>query len=820
MTTPNKPQERRPGKAGRPGIRKLRLFLLVALGAMLLAAGGAAAYLMTAILPNVPEIDAVTDYRPKIPLRIYTADKVLIGQFGVEHRDFVPIAKIPPLMKQALLAIEDTRFYEHGGIDWIRAAGAAKSNLGGGFRQGASTITMQVARNFFLTREKVISRKLTEIALAYKIEDALTKDQILELYMNQIYLGQRAYGFSSAARSYFGKTLDQLSLAEIAMLAGLPQNPARHNPVANPKRAEQRQHAVLKRLLELGQITDAQYRQALAEPLRIKRDAGQRYDTHADYVAELARQVVYEQFKEEAYTRGITVTTTILAAEQEAAYESVRRNVIAYDQRHGYRGPEARIELPADAEEREDAIVEALQKRPSSDGLIPAVVLAASPKEVRVETLEGEEIVIRDAGLKFAARGLSDKAPPAHRITPGAIIRINKPKPDDKGKGGDWAITQVPLVAAAFVAIDADTGAYHALVGGFDYNLQKFNHVTQAWRQPGSAIKPFVYSAALEKGYSPATRILDEPLELPSGVEGEVWTPQNDDGVFDGIVTMRSSLAQSKNVPTVRLLRALGIDYTHDWLGHFGFDPARHPRNLTLALGTGAVTPLQMAGAYAVFANGGYRVKPYLISRIQDGDGAILLDVKPPKGKQEEDRVITARNAFVSDSMLRDVTRYGTGAAATQRLGRSDIAGKTGTTSDAFDGWFAGYGGKVVAVAWMGYDEPRSLGGKEFGATLALPIWIDYMKVALAKRPQEERVAPEDLMREGDDWIYPEFFDAPEVRGIDLDQAAPVEPAAEPTEDGMPDETLPLPMPAPAPPPPVPPVAPPPQPAPVNNRLF
>ncbi|MBQ5947700.1 PBP1A family penicillin-binding protein [Massilia sp. ST3] len=787
----------------------MRIFLLAALGAVLLAGGGAAAYLMTAIMPNVPAIDAVTDYRPKIPLRIYTADNVLIGQFGVEHRDFVPIAKIPPLMKKALLAIEDTRFYEHGGIDWIRAAGAAKSNLGGGFRQGASTITMQVARNFFLSREKVISRKLTEIALAYKIEDALTKDQILELYMNQIYLGQRAYGFSSAARSYFGKTLDQLSLAEIAMLAGLPQNPARHNPVANFKRAEQRQHAVLKRLLELGEITGDQYRQALSEPLRIKRDAGQRYDTHADYVAELARQVVYEQFKEEAYTRGITVTTTILAAEQEAAYDSVRRNVIAYDQRHGYRGPEARIELPEDPEEREDAIVEALQKRPSSDGLVPAVVLAATPKEVRVETLDGDEVLIKDAGLKFAARGLSEKAPPAHRITPGAIIRINR---HDKG---EWSITQVPQVAAAFVAIDADTGAYHALVGGFDYNLQKFNHVTQAWRQPGSAIKPFVYSAALEKGYSPATRILDEPLELPGGEDGELWTPQNDDGVFDGIVTMRSSLAKSKNVPTVRLLRALGTDYSHEWLGHFGFDPARHPKNLTLALGTGAVTPLQMAGAYAVFANGGYRVKPYLIAKIQDGNGTVIMEAKPPKAKQEEARVITARNAFVSDSMLRDVTRYGTGAAATQRLGRGDIAGKTGTTSDAFDGWFAGYGGNVVAVAWMGYDEPRSLGGKEFGATLALPIWIDYMKVALAKRPEEERVAPEDVMRDGEDWVYPEFVDAPELRGIDLDQAAPPEPELEP--EGEPDPDAPPPAPV---PPPAPPVAPPPQAAPVNNRLF
>ena len=754
-----------------PRPRRLRGILLTLLAIVLLAIGGVAAWVMTAILPNVPAITAVTDYRPKIPLRIYTADHVLIGQFGVEHRDFVPIAKIPPMMKKAVLAIEDTRFYEHGGIDFIRAMGAVRANLRGGFRQGGSTITMQVARNFFLTKEKLVSRKLTEVALAYKIEEALTKDQILELYMNQIYLGQRSYGFSSAARSYFGKTLDQLSLAETAMLAGLPQNPARHNPVSNPKRAEARQHVILKRLFELGEIDEAQYRQALAEPLRVKRDAGQSFDTRAEYVAELARQVVYEQFGEEAYTRGITVTTTILKAEQDAAYDSVRRNVLAYDGRHGYRGPEERIDLPQDAEEREAAIIEALQKRPASDGLLPAVVLAASGQEVRVETLSGDDITIKGAGLKFAAAGLSDKGKAAVRISPGAVIRISK------GDKGAWAIAQVPQVAAAFVALDADTGAYHALVGGFDYNLQKFNHVTQAWRQPGSSIKPFVYSAALEKGYSPATRILDAPIELPGASVDAPWTPQNDDNKFDGEVTLRQSLAKSKNVPTVRVLRAVSVEFAHQYLEHFGFDLARHPKNYTMALGTGAVTPLQLAGAYSVFANGGYRVKPYLISRIVDGNGVVIAESRPP-AKSEELRVITARNAFVMDSMLRDVTRYGTAAASAKQLNRLDLAGKTGTTSDAIDGWFAGYGGNVVGVAWMGYDEPRSLGGREFGATLAMPIWVDYMRVALAKVPQGERTPPDDVVRERDDWLYPEFIDAPETRRIDI--APPAAPAPPP----------------------------------------
>jgi penicillin-binding protein 1A len=755
--------------------RPARGFLLLALAALLLLVGGAAAYVMFAILPNVPSIDAVTDYRPKIPLRIYTADHVLIGEFGEEHRDFVPIEKIPPMMKKALLAIEDTRFYDHGGIDWIRALGAAKSNLGGGFRQGASTITMQVARNFFLTREKVLSRKFTEIALAYKIEAALTKEQILELYMNQIYLGQRSFGFSSAARTYFGKSLDQLSVAEMAMLAGLPQNPARHNPAVNPKRARQRQHAVLKRLLDLGDLSQAQYDQAMAEPLHVN-TRGQEYEVHAEYVAELARQAVYNQFNEDAYTKGITVTTTIVKADQQAAYESLRRNVMAYDQRHGYRGPEARIELPADKEDREDAIVEAIQKRAPSDGLVPVVVLSATPQKVQVESVDGDIVDITGAGLKLAAGALSDKAKDAVRLTPGAVIRIYR----DGGKGA-WSISQVPQVAAAFVSVDADTGAYRALVGGFDFGLQKFNHVTQAWRQPGSSIKPFIYSASLDKGYSPATLILDEPLEMPGEDAGNTWNPQNDDGKWDGPITMRTALAQSKNVASVRLLRAVTVPYAHEFLGKFGFDLSRWPKNYTMALGTGAVTPQQMAGAYAVFANGGYKIQPYLVSKIQDGDGRVIAETKTPEMRVEDNRVLDPRNAFVVDSMLRDVTRYGTGAEATRRLARDDIAGKTGTTSDTMDGWFAGYGGGVVAVAWMGYDDPRSLGGKEFGATVALPIWIDYMHVALDKRPQEERAVPDGVVRENDDWVYNEFAETPELKAIDIEQAAPPqggEPAA------------------------------------------
>jgi penicillin-binding protein 1A len=721
-----------------------RPLLPLLLSALILGAPLPAA---ASILPDVPDISAVTDYRPKIPLRVYSADKVLIGEFGAERRDFVQIAKVPALMKTAVLAIEDTRFYEHGGIDWIRALGAAKANITDFGSQGASTITMQVARNFFLSRDKTLPRKLTEIALAYKIEKALTKDQILEVYLNQIYLGQRSYGFSSAARTYFGKSLNDLTLAETAMLAGLPQNPSSSNPVTNPAAAKKRQHTVLRRMVELKAITEPQYRRALAEPLTLRRD-GAGYGGRAAWVAEIARQAVHTRFGAAAYERGITVTTTVIAAEQEAAWDAVRRNVVAYDRRHGYRGPEARITLPAAGDARDDAVAAALQKRPAVDGFVPAVVVSASTKRVRAATTSGETIEITGAGLKFAAGALAPAAKTGVKLIPGAVIRLSKSQ-------GDWAITQLPEVAAAFVAVDAGTGAYRALVGGFDFGLNKFNHVTQAWRQPGSSIKPFVYSAGLERGFFPGTPILDAPLDLGGDNGAAGWSPRNDDNTFEGLVTVRHALTRSRNVPTVRMLQAIGVDDTRAHLAQFGFDAARHPRNLTMALGTGAVTPLQMAGAYTVLANGGYRVEPWLIARIQDGDGKVVYE----HARKEPVRVLDARNAFITDSMLRDVARVGTAAAASRQLGRSDLAGKTGTTSNAVDGWFAGYSGPVVAVAWMGYDEPRSLGGREFGATLALPIWVDYMRVALAKAPERAPLVPEGVVNVAGDWVYAEYAD-------------------------------------------------------------
>ncbi len=720
------------------------------------------AYVFLVLAPDLPGLEAVIDYKPKIPLRIYTADNVLIGEFGEEHRDFVPIKEIPDVMKNALLSIEDSRFYEHGGIDFISAARALLADLSGGFHQGASTITMQVAKNFFLTREKSISRKLKEIMLAYRIEGALSKDQILELYMNQIYLGQRSHGFSSAAGIYFGKSLKELTIAEAAMLAGLPQNPARHNPAVNPERAKQRQLLVLKSMLREKYITQAQYQQASKEKLHIS--SAPRFQSHAAFVAEMARQVIYAQYKDDSYTLGLKVVTTINNAEQEAAYAAVLSNVMAYDQRHGYRGPEAFVELPKDDEARDDAIDELMQKHPSYDRLMSAVVLDVSAKLIKAELGSGEAIQISGDGLRFASRALQNNANRDLKLRRGALIRVVQ---DNKQH---WAISQLPEVDAAYVSLDAQQGSYRSLVGGFDFNRKKFNHVTSAWRQPGSSIKPFIYSAALEKGFMPGTLINDVPLSETTEANLR-WDPRNDDGKYDGPITMQTALAQSKNVVSVRILKAIGAQYARDYLPRFGFDASKHPVNLTLALGTGAVTPVQLAAAYAVFANGGYQITPWFISRVTDGAGKTVFQAPVPELAQESTRVIDIRNAFIIDSMLREVTRSGTGAAASQRLGRGDLAGKTGTSSDAFDGWFAGYAANVVAVAWMGFDDPKSLGGREFGATVALPIWIDGMRQALAGKPETGRRVPDNIVEVDGKWSYLEYAYDAGVKNLDMEEA-------------------------------------------------
>jgi penicillin-binding protein 1A len=732
------------------------LFALVVLGIATLAAMAFFAW------PKLPALDTLTDYRPRVPLRVYTADGHLIGEFGEERRDVVRIAEVPSHLKHAILAAEDERFYEHRGIDPLGLVRAALANLSSGGRgQGASTITMQVARNFFLSREKTYNRKLYEILLSLKIEQNLNKDQILELYINQIFLGQRAYGFAAAARAYYGKTLDEISLPEAAMLAGLPKAPSAFNPIVNPARAAVRQQYVLRRMLEAGFIDAAQYKDALAfaTPRQSQRDTAaarkqQDITVPGDYVAEMARQIAVEQFGDQAYELGIRITTTITRKDQEAAYAAVRRGVIDYDRRHGYRGPEAFVELPA-GEASAELLDEALGETSDHDDLLAAVVLQASAKEV-VAYRRGQEIRITGRGLSFAAPMLAAKAPQARRVRRGAIVRVRSVK-------DGWELAQLPEVQAAFLALDSNTGAVRALIGGFDFNRNKFNHVTQAVRQPGSSFKPFIFSAALEREFGPGSVLEDNPLYYPAGVTGsKAWEPKNYDGRYAGPMTLRDALARSKNMVSIRLLEQITPEYARDFLGRFGFDPAQNPPYLTMALGAGAATPWQMATGFAVFANGGYRIEPFVIKEIYDGSGRLIARTDPPVAGQSAPRVIDERNAWLMDSMMRDVVQRGTATRA-RSLKREDLAGKTGTTNDYVDAWFCGYQPDLVAVSWVGHSQPRNLGKGETGGAAALPIWINYMAVALEGVPQVERPLPDGLKQvqnglgSRQDWLYAEY---------------------------------------------------------------
>lgn len=747
-TASSKSKSAAPAGNKAPLLRRLLLGTIGVMAGLALAVALIIGFALTMAYPNLPELDSITSYKPKMPLRIFSADHVLLGEFGEERRNVVRFDQIPDIMKKAVLAIEDDRFYEHGGVDYLGITRAALHNLTGGARQGASTITQQVARNFFLSSEQTFKRKIYEVLLAWKIEQNLTKDQILEVYMNQIYLGQRAYGFSSAAQIYFGKELKDITIAEAAMLAGLPKAPSAYNPVANPKRASVRQQYILQRMRQLGYITEAQYQQAKNEELTTKTDSSD-FGVHAEYVAEMARQLAYEQFKEDTYTRGLNVYTTITKADQDAAYLSLRRGVMDYEKRHGYRGPEAIVAIPEGKEAADDAIEKALAEHSNSDDLQVAMVLDAAPKQVRAVLASGEEIHIDEAGLSFAASGLSAKTPANKRIQRGAVIRVMQ-------EGKNWSITQMPEVQSAFISASTTDGAIKALVGGFDFNFNKFNHVTQAWRQPGSSFKPFIYSASLEKGLSPATIINDEPISFDAGqTGGQAWEPKNYDGKYEGPMTMRKGLTKSKNMISIRILHRIGAKYGQEYTNRFGFIPEKNPPYLTLALGAGAVTPLQMAGAYAVFANGGYKINPYLISKITDSNGKILVQANPDKAGDEANRVIDERNAFLMDSMLKDVVRYGTATKA-MVLKRPDLAGKTGTTNDSFDAWFAGYQAKLVGIAWIGFDQPKNLGNRETGGGLALPIWIGYMQRALKEIPIEERPVPNGVIAVNGDYYYAE----------------------------------------------------------------
>jgi len=720
------------------------LLMTLVIGSLsVLALIGVAAAL---IYPTLPSLDALTDYQPKLPLRVYSEDGYLIDEFGEERRAYISIEQVPQSMKDAVLAIEDRRFYQHSGVDIKGIFRAIKNNITGRSHEGASTITMQVAKNFFTTPngKRTLITKINEAMLALKIEHTLSKDKILELYINQIYLGQRAYGFAAASQVYYGKPLEKLNLAETALLAGLPKAPSGYNPFINPKRAIARQHEVLHDMYRFGFIKEPVYQNALKQPLRFKASKQSR-DLAADYVAEIVRESLYAKYQDDIYSSGLNVYTTIRKANQEAANAAIREGVLDYDSRHGYRGPEKVLDLnKLSSDNQSIGLDEALDDFDEYNGFIPAIVTGLSQKSIHAHTKNGEDIEIAGKGLALVTRTLNEKDPTKRLLRPGAVIRLAK-TPGVKESNG-WRVVQLPEVESALIALDPETGAVRALVGGFDFNRNKFNHATQAWRQPGSSFKPFIYSAALEKGFTPATIVEDDPLSFSAEETGnKAWTPHNFDNTFEGPIRLRQALVKSKNLVSIRVLQSIGPSYAQDYITRFGFSAKDHPAYLTMALGAGSVTPWQMATAYAVFANGGYRVKPNLITKIVDQHGKVIAETKFVRAGQDAPRVIDARNAFIMNSMMQDVVRHGTATRALQ-LGRGDIAGKTGTTNDHFDAWFAGYNPKQVAVAWIGYDKPRPLGGSETGGAAALPIWIKYMATALKGLPEVEPAIPDGIL--------------------------------------------------------------------------
>ena len=714
--------------------------------AALLALGSVVILVATVVIyPQLPDLDTLTHYQPKQPLRVFTADGVQIGSFGTERRVYQRIDQIPELMKDSLLAVEDARFYEHAGIDPISVARAVVSVLSGGLVrrvQGGSTITQQVARTFLLTNERTVSRKFKEALLSLRIEAALSKDQVLELYMNQIYLGSRAYGFEAAAQTYFGKTLAVLSPAECAMLAGLPQNPRNVNPIRNPERAHARQQIALARMYKQGVINDAQYATAKAEKLVVRKSATA--EIHAEFVAEAARQQVFAQFGDKAYTQGFDVTTTLVATEQQAAYQALRRTLIEHAQRQPWHGPQDQEDLPAELQNDDPAVAQALADVDDDEDLRVAIVTSATQNSVTVVLASGEIVKIDKAGLRLAQAGLAPKAPKALAIRRGSIVRVLQ-------QGKAWLVTQWPQAQGAMVALDPATGEVRALVGGFDFAHNQFNHVTQGWRQPGSSFKPFIYAGALDHGVMPETLVNDMPLTNVGD-----WDPGNSDGSTDGPITVREALTRSKNLVTIRLVQLLGAPAMRDWTARFGFDAQRQPDNLTLALGTGATTPLQLASAYGVLANGGYLLPSTLIKRVADSKGEVIFEA-PAQVLDESLRVTSERNTFVTNTLLQEVTRAGTAARAQATLKRPDLYGKTGTTNEVVDAWFAGFQPGLVAVVWLGYDEPRSLGSHASGGSLALPAWIEFMATALKDVPVREVSPPEGVLKIDGNWRYAEW---------------------------------------------------------------
>jgi penicillin-binding protein 1A len=720
-------------------LRLLGRLVAVAFGCAVVAAL-VACYAAVLLYQGLPSLAPLINYQPNLPLRVYTEDGVLMGEYGEERHTPVKIEDVPVKLREAIVAAEDERFYQHHGIDYAGIVRAAIADLrGGGALQGASTITMQIARNFFLTREKTFARKIYEALLALKIDHELSKDQILDLYVNQIYLGEGAYGFPAAADNYFKKSLKELTIGEMAILAGLPKAPSQNNPRTNRAGAKVRRDYVLGRMHALKYLSDAEYAAAVAEPIKVRAHPAN-FPVRAQYVAELVRQFVYGIYHEAAYSLGLSVYTTIRSADQKAADSALREGVLEYDRRHGYRGPEAQVDLPADASPSAAVVERALRARDSINGLLPAVVLQARPWAVKAVLKGGETIEIRHAGLELVRGWLAERADPKRRLRRGALIRVDH---DAKGK---WQIDQLPQVEAALVSMDSHNGDIRALVGGFDFSQNKFDHVTQALRQVGSSFKPFIYSAALERGFDPASIIDDVPTTFDSEATGlKPWTPGNYEGDFLGPISMRTALAKSRNVASARVLQTIGISYARDYVLRFGFPPAEVPPYLSMVLGVGSIRPLTMAAAYAVFANGGYRITPVLITKMVDRDGNILMQT-PPADANPPEPIIDPRNAFLMRSMMHSVIMEGTAHAAVE-LGRSDLAGKTGTTNDFTDAWFDGFNPDLVAVVWVGFDQPRTLGKHETGARAALPIWMKYMGTMLKDVPEQPPVVPDGIVQ-------------------------------------------------------------------------
>lgn len=752
----------------------LSLFFLVMVCASLL-------YLYAA--SQLPNVDSLKTVKLQVPLRIYSQDGLLIQEYGEKRRDPLPYNEIPQTLVHALLATEDQRFFDHPGVDVFGLARATVRMIKTGTKsQGGSTITMQVARNFFLNRKKTFLRKFNEIMLAIKIDRELSKEKILELYLNKIYLGNRAYGVGAAAQIYYGKPLKELNIAQLATIAGLPQAPSTQNPIANPVAAKKRRDHVLERLLEEKYITQAEYQDAINQPIIVKYH-GTTLGVNAPYVAEMIRQSLYDHFGKKAYTRGYKVYTTIKSSLQNAANQIVEDHLLSYDHRHGYRGAIAKASLPLPKSPGE--LHALLNQYPVLNDLEPVIIFTVEQKEATAKTITGDEITIDWKGLSWARpalkKGWVGKAPTqaSQVLTPGDIVYV-------RFHEDHWQLTQLPFVEGALVALDPSNGAIESLVGGFNFKKSKFNRATQASRQPGSSFKPFIYAAALNKGYSLATLVNDAPIVIDDPSQANMWRPHNDNLKFNGPTRLKDAFVHSTNLVSIRILDDIGINYAIDFVSQFGFQKSTLPHALSLALGSLSVSPMDLAAAYAVFANGGFKIEPYLIDHITDSDGHVILQAKPtrvcnaPCTDVETDliapRVIPADIAFLMNSALMGVIQQGTAQDA-KVLNRKDIAGKTGTTNEQVDAWFAGYNPDLVVTTWIGFDTPHPL--HEYAARLALPLWIDFMKVALHDKPERQleqptnvvsvRISPNNglLAKPDQPNAINEYFREKEVPGVD-----------------------------------------------------